>query len=352
MPRQERVYFSIDRCLLRSYAEIMNKEKMITEPSHDQGCIFAGKLYDMSFLNTPILKYVFASKMFMVTFIIMLIAYTSIQAQTPITYDSITFRPNDVLCKVEISYVDAGQAGHNSIWHLGQLTGQCRDYTQSVVAKNDTIAVFERGGIRHYIVRGDTLYYKGFQERRSYLLLDQERAVVNFPFHFGDSIPTHYMGNGRGENLEVSMEGSGYTIADGTGVLTDGVDTLHNITRLHLYDDYTEDHEGQVRVHFRLHHYLWYGSGFRYPLMESVKRVTVNPQSIEEPLDSASYLYLPVRQQELTYDGENELIRSSLYIGKDDGQDVASHNSKLCSLHATLSADGGTHYALVSSIGR
>ena len=36
MPRQERVYFSIDRCLLRSYAEIMNKGKMITEPSPDQ----------------------------------------------------------------------------------------------------------------------------------------------------------------------------------------------------------------------------------------------------------------------------------------------------------------------------
>ena len=31
MPRLERVYFSIDRCLLRSYAEIMNKGKMITE---------------------------------------------------------------------------------------------------------------------------------------------------------------------------------------------------------------------------------------------------------------------------------------------------------------------------------
>ena len=35
MPRQERVYFSIDRCLLRSYTEIMNKGKMIAEPSPD-----------------------------------------------------------------------------------------------------------------------------------------------------------------------------------------------------------------------------------------------------------------------------------------------------------------------------
>ena len=35
MPRQERVYRSIDRCLLRNYTEIMNKEKMITEPSPD-----------------------------------------------------------------------------------------------------------------------------------------------------------------------------------------------------------------------------------------------------------------------------------------------------------------------------
>ena len=36
MPRQERVYCSIDKCLFRSYTEIMNKTKMITEPSPDQ----------------------------------------------------------------------------------------------------------------------------------------------------------------------------------------------------------------------------------------------------------------------------------------------------------------------------
>ena len=37
MPRQERVYFSIDRCLLRSYTEIMNKKEMITEPDYNNG---------------------------------------------------------------------------------------------------------------------------------------------------------------------------------------------------------------------------------------------------------------------------------------------------------------------------
>ena len=31
MPRQEGVYCSVDRCLLRSYTEIMNKAEMITE---------------------------------------------------------------------------------------------------------------------------------------------------------------------------------------------------------------------------------------------------------------------------------------------------------------------------------
>ena len=63
MPRQERTYHLGDRCILRSYTEIMNKEKMITEPSLDHLLLFSfkGLHFMLFYANSLIIRFFFVS---------------------------------------------------------------------------------------------------------------------------------------------------------------------------------------------------------------------------------------------------------------------------------------------------
>lgn len=277
------------------------------------------------------------------TFLILsMVCFMSVSAQTPITRNHNTMRSGDLLYKLEVDFVEAGESGENKVWTLGKVTDDSKEFLQEIIAKDDTIAIIEQGRILHYLIHGDTLFFKGLQQSRTYCLYDKERPVMRYPFQYGDSIYGKYNGKGIDENLETSIQGWGYSVADGTGILTDGEDTLRHITRLHLYDDYVEHYADQAAFHIRCHHYLWFCAGYRYPVMESTQRTLVNANSTEEPLDSITYMYLPAQQYSLSADADNDFILQQLAINanRENAQRENNGNNGLSSVNASLSSDG------------
>ena len=264
-----------------------------------------------------------------------------LMAQIPITNTKNNMRSGDVLRRIEINYVFGGEAGQNKVWTLGRISEEDKDLFQAIMANEDTIAVFEKGIIKHYIMHGDTLCFKGNQQRHSFLIYEHERPVLCFPFAFGDSISGNYTAKGLDDNIDLFVNGWGYSVADGTGVLRNSEHTINHISRIHLFDDYFENHGNQVELHIRSNRFLWYCDGYRYPVMESVRRVIIGDNAEETPLDSVTYLYLPVQQSDLAIDEANDSILWNL--AKSNGETITTDGSfgkSLSYVQAELSADG------------
>ena len=273
-------------------------------------------------------------------FVLCAVTCTSALAQVPLTRLGNEMRNGDRLHEVRVAYVEPGQTGRVSVWQLGAINKQSKDYLQSIASNGDTIAVFEPDRIVHYLVHGDTLWYKGEQQRRTYRICQEERPVLRYPFSYGDSIGGALFAKGIDEGIDLTVTGTGYTVADGTGILTDGVDTLRHILRLHLHDDYTEDYGGQTQIRFVREWYQWYCAGYRYPVQESL-HWSIEDNGKLQPVDSVTYLYLPEQQIDLAEDAVNDSVRESVLLA--DAQLQAKQHdgiSALSSVNASLSPDG------------
>ena len=260
--------------------------------------------------------------------------------QSVITRSGNEWRNGDALCKVQVAYVSPGEKGQDAVWQLGEINRHSEEFMQGIASNGDTIAVFEPTRIVHYVVHGDTLWDKGEQQRRTYRIYSNERPVLRYPFAYGDSIGGTFTARGIDEGIDLMVTGSGYSVADGTGLLTDGIDTLRHILRLHLEDCYTEDYGGQTQLHYVRQHYMWYCAGYRYPVQESF-HWSIQEGDQLHPVDSVTYLYLPDMQLELAEDLVNDSIRKQIALwdaqnGKEGGI------SALADIAATLSPDGRT----------
>ncbi len=264
-------------------------------------------------------------------------------AQIPISSEANSLRAGDKLCKIEVDYVAPGNGGPNEVWPLGRVTKKSKDFQQTIASARDTIAIFEEGRIQHYLVHGDTLVDKGEQRRRAYCIYNQERPLLQYPFHYGDSIGGSYFGQGRDENINTIRSGWGYSVADGMGLLTDDVDSITHIARVHYYDDYVDTYcaSDTVNFHIRCERYAWYCAGYRYPIMESVHWTAIEGDTLILPYDSVTYLFLPIMQMELAEDATNDSILYEVAIADaQKAQEEPSHNNALREINASLSADG------------
>ena len=262
-----------------------------------------------------------------------------IAAQTALTSSTASPRHGDILCRVEIPYESEGERGEASVWTLPAIPDDSPDHLQAVRSNGDTIVIYERDRMLHYLVRGDTLYNKGEQSRRAYRILSQERPELVYPFQYGDSISGGYEGDCQYEGNHYTSCGQGYTVADGIGLLTDGEDTLRHVLRLHLHDHFEDHHGNGMTERWSRDCYRWYCMGYRYPVMETV--ITYRHDGAEqEQTGSATYLYLPVMQMELDEDVPNEELLARLEAVGSNGQAGQGGGGSLTSVDASLSSDG------------
>ena len=275
------------------------------------------------------------------TIVIAVIATIPLFSQVPLTTTNNTLRHGDILCKIEVPYVEQGEKGSDVIWHLPAIPDRGKEHLQTINSNGDTIVIYEEGMMRHFLVRNDTLYDKGTQSRRAHQIYSQERPVMHYPFGYGDRIEGSFMGEGRYEMLTYTVTGSGYTVADGTGVLTDGEDTLRHVTRLHMHDEYTLDYgEDPEPRHLAEDRYLWYCAGSRYPVLETWQ-LSLREGGALALLDSTAYLYLPVMQQEdLEEDPENARLLADLDAADASAHATAQSTGPFTPIRSTLSPDG------------
>ena len=276
-----------------------------------------------------------------ITIVIAVIATIPLFSQVPLTTSTNTLRHGDILCKIEVPYVEQGEKGNDAVWRFPSIPADGTEHLQTINSNGDTIVIYEEGMMRHFLVRNDTLYDKGTQSRRAHKIYSQERPVMHYPFGYGDRIEGSFMGEGRYEMLTYTVTGSGYTVADGTGMLTDGEDTLRHVTRLHMHDEYTLDYGGEPSPrHLAEDRYLWYCAGSRYPVLETWQ-LSLREGGALALLDSTAYLYLPVMQQEdLEEDPENDRLLADL-----DAEDAAARASAqqagpFTPIRSSLSSDG------------
>ncbi len=99
-----------------------------------------------------------------VIFIVLMVVFVQLlPAQMPLSSANNLMRVGNVLYKVEVDYMDAGEAGIDQVWYLGQIEKGRKDVVQGIVAKGDTVTIMEKDHLCHYILRGDTLFEKGKQ---------------------------------------------------------------------------------------------------------------------------------------------------------------------------------------------
>lgn len=262
-------------------------------------------------------------------------------SQVPLTSSTNTLRHGDILCKIEVPYVEQGKRGSESIWRLPEIPDDGKESLQAINSNIDTIAIYEEGRILHYFTHGDTLTYKGQQSPRAYRIYSQERPYMRYPFQYGDSISGAYIGDCRDENEYFPVQGFGYTVADGFGSLTDGEDTLRHVTRIHFFDDLVYNYADGTSGHLVEERYMWYCAGYRYAVMESAKTSIYEDGKLQQ-IDSFSYLFLPYMQLALAEDEANDQLFAEL-AAADAARNAISQGEgvgSLASIYATLSADG------------
>lgn len=275
------------------------------------------------------------------TLVIAVLTSVPLFSQVPLTTSTNTLRHGDILCKIEVPYVDQGEKGNDAVWHLPVIPADGKEHLQTINSNGDTIVIYEEGRMQHFLVRNDTLYDKGTQSRRAHQIYAQERPVMHYPFGYGDRIEGSFTGDGRYEMLTYTVTGSGYTVADGTGLLTDGEDTLRHVTRLHTHDEYTLDYGGDPAPrHLAEDRYLWYCAGSRYPVLETWQ-LSLYEGGTFTPLDSTACLYLPVMQQEdLEEDPENARLLADLEAEDAAARASAPPAGPFTSIRSSLSSDG------------
>ena len=287
-------------------------------------------------------RYIFGDMKTLLSAISMAVFSQFLSAQVPLDSAANAPRSGDELCKLKISFVYEGDAGRNQVWRLGEANKKSRQVRQRITASGDTIALFEAGRIRHFLMHGNTLTDKGEQSRRAYMLYDDLLPMLRYPFALGDSISGKFSGVGREENVDAARTGFGYTVADGFGILTDGLDTLRNVTRLHFRDDFTDTYFGADTTRFRtvIDRYAWFCTGYRYPVQESLRWFEADGDSLI-PTDSTTYLYLPEMQlEDLADDVVNDSIRTLLATVAAGASATNGQISALRDLQAGISADG------------
>ena len=245
------------------------------------------------------------------------------------------FRWNDVLIEKPTSNPQLDVKGTNSMWDFSNLQiGEDDyrvDYSMSDNDSEDLVRCHERDTRYTYDLQGDSVLIKGFENRLSRMDYDTPEAYLHFPMYYGDSITGYFHGIGKYCDLLALRNYGMYTTkADGLGcILFSDNDTLKNVLRLHtvriiaskeyaieLIDSLSPFTADSINYYMtvdtaliRMDIYRWYADGYRYPIMET--RVRSNPRT-EVVYSSLSYFYPPSEQATLSYDPDNEEIRTDL----------------------------------------
>lgn len=264
----------------------------------------------------------------------------SLKAQNPLTPETSLPRNKDEVVKQQVSFCAPGDSGRNVTWDFREI--EFLDIVQRVSYKGraDSILCMYRNRTAYkYRLSGDSLLFLGYENPTTKIYFESPVPVIRFPFDYGDTISTPFIGNG-GYSHVYSLKTYGHTKTsiDASGILLlPGSDTLRNVIRLHRRENIgqqiftsglsTQNNDSSLTVSsigqklyndsvtWRVDTYQWYLPGFRYPVLETVEN-TINLKDLSKRHFFVSTLFSPEEQLLLKQDPENEQVREQIYFAE------------------------------------
>lgn len=305
-------------------------------------------------------------------------------AQETVTVERNFPRDGDRLERAEVPFIPPGKGGEGTVWHCSFPASLAKSRPSSYRVRGGQASRLEEGTLYHSRLSGDSLLAAGFENRSTALEYAVPPLLLECPLAYGDSTGGVYGGQGiHGSRLHWAVWGRNHSVADGTGVLTDGTDTLRHILRVRLHREFAtatardtfpaslfRPDSIAARVDTATgktveNRWLWYKAGCRYPVMETVEGRKAEGGK-ETRVYAATYLYLPDAQRlGLDSDLANELLEEELASHgtpgtafSDDGSFPIAMDAQLgaggksLSLHYELSAEGPVSFYVYDSTGR
>lgn len=240
-------------------------------------------------------------------------------------YNSI--RDGDILVKKQIPFVSPIDGTGKNIWHFSNDGRMAKEYKVAYEIANDSILSVENGTCYFMQSIEDSIYMMGYENKTTQIQYSQPRLEIKYPLTIGDSLSSTFEGTGvYCGKIHLSVRGRNTIVADQLGMLTNGVDTFLNVLLVHkqigmiqrkmneivpyAYTDAIDSDttSGEMK-HIVEDHYLWYGEGWRYPILESVESHAFQ-DGVKKRIFGTSFLYLPDWQEmDLPFDSENNWVR-------------------------------------------
>lgn len=249
---------------------------------------------------------------------------------------------NDKLTKQRIEYFAPGAKGENLIWDISNVTFLDNDYTIKYISSGDTLFnAIEHSTVYEYKMEGDTLFWKGFENKLTSMSDSIPAIAMVFPMSYGDKVQKSFYQEGvYSQTLPLSASGNSMIEADGYGsLIMPGGDTLRNVLRVRkCYASHVRMSKfgnelpiDTVRDSLVKHIedvYSWYAEGYRYPVMETVKHIYKDKDKVIDNFGT-SFLCASEEQRPGMSDSRNIMKKEKVSWGPVPGQgDENSSNDR------------------------
>jgi len=242
-------------------------------------------------------------------------AALSLQAQT-LTGHRNFFRNGDVIIKQQVEFKDPGASGKDITWdfsHVNMINEKYQlTYFNTTTGDTTQVTGFEHETQYRYLLRQDTLWLTGYENRTTTMHYHQPEALLRFPLHYGDTLGAAFVGTGSYcQTVDLAAEGYTKISADATGkLITPDGDTLKNVLRVLRTKEFSDigTDSTNMDANMRMETYQWYVRGSRYPQFETVKTYTLRNDSALDNF-STSFYFSTINREQLPEDLANIKIQ-------------------------------------------
>ncbi|WP_455584939.1 T9SS type A sorting domain-containing protein [Bacteroides sp.] len=181
---------------------------------------------------------------------------------------------SDKLEKQQLDYHFQGPSGPKVIWNFHQLESSGKPYQlRYYVDESDTTGFIgvEHNTAYHYRKTGDSILLVKYANRTLSLNYSEPEVRLKYPFHYGDSVQSHFEGTGYySHSIPMKLSGESVVKADGWGMLViPGGDTLRQVLRVNTLRE-CKLVAGMDSSEIAYDCYSWYARGYRYPILETI----------------------------------------------------------------------------------
>lgn len=242
-------------------------------------------------------------------------------------------RAGDVLIKQQVEFKNPGNAGSNLVWDFSKLKRINEEYTLSYSQppmEGDSVYIMgnkrfskdqtvedgliigtEHNTMYYYHLSNDSLLQFGHENPSIKLTYLQPMVHTRYPLNYGQTVTSSYSSEGLySETVGIKTHGEMITTADAYGKLVlPPSDTLNLVLRIKtiqtIFDSSRNDDLG-----IQLETCKWYTKGYRYPVFETVRSISLNDNS---EISKTAFYYPPQEHLYLDTDAENLAILEEIW---------------------------------------